>query len=300
VLAVAGATVAVSAAVSAIITVIVGTAVNWGGRVATAIRTRVVPDHQALYRADWPLSGAESADDRLRVKVSCAPERSRRRSEIDPDEAIRFVRAEFGHWVLPEPVFSSPATGVRFEAPGGRDEGYVWVWAGGRVDLAWHLPGSALVEGKVIVPLLEVLRPVVALATAVRGRSYRAVFPDGWRGRIRRFDWFTSVSTAIVDAGGVTRSWDDIAFPGRRPRRAGAQPTAILPVGGYAAAGLRRWKPSRPIAELVAVFLDAFLKTNGYHDCDHAIADAVAAIEADSESTLTAARASGQGGSVPT
>jgi hypothetical protein len=280
VLAVSGVTVAVSAVVTTVVSALVAAMVKWGGRIGAAVRSKVVADHQPLYQAGWSLSRAESTDNRLRVNVSCAPERSRRSVELDPDDAIGFVRAELAGWVTADPAVSSPTMGVRFEAPGGTQEGYVWVWPSGRVDLSWHLPFPAEVDGRVIVPLLDVLRPVVALAQAVRARSYRAVFPDGWWARIRRFDWCVTVATSIVDGAGVTRSWDDVAFPGRRPARAGSQLQAFCPDGGYGAAGLRGSKPSRPLGELVSIVLESLLKSNGYHDVGDAIADTVAAIEA--------------------
>lgn len=283
VLAVSGVTVAVSAAVSAVVSALFAATMRWGGRIVAAVRSKVVADHQPLYQAGWALSRAESTDGRLRVNVSCAPERSRRRVELDPDDDIRFVRAELAGWVTADPAVSSPTTGVRFEAPGGTQEGYVWVWPSGRVDLSWHLPVPAEVDGRVIVALLDVLRPVVALAQAVRARSYRTVFPDGWRARIRRLDWCVTVATSIVDATGVTRSWDDVAFPGRRPARAGSQLQAFCPPGGFGAEGLRGSKPSRPLGELISIVLDDLLKTNGYHDVGDAIADTVAAIEADNQ-----------------
>jgi hypothetical protein len=59
VLAVSGATVAVSAAVTAVVSALVAAMVKWGGRIGAAIRAKVIADHQPLYQAGWALSRAE-------------------------------------------------------------------------------------------------------------------------------------------------------------------------------------------------------------------------------------------------
>ena len=79
---------------------------------------------------------------------------------------------------------------------------------------------------------------------------------------------------------GATVPWDDLEFPGRRPQRAGASQYPSCPPTGYASARLRNWSPRRPIAELLAAFLDDFLKQNGYHAVDQAIADTIDATTA--------------------
>lgn len=66
-----------------------------------------------------------------------------------------------------------------------------------------------------------------------------------------------------------------MAFPGTRPPRAGGEQRPFCPPDGYARRALTSWKLRRPRGELVAAFLDSFLKQNGYHDCDEAIQDVV-------------------------
>ena len=51
--------------------------------------------------------------------------------------------------------------------------------------------------------------------------------------------------------------------PGRRPKRAGASQYPFCPPGGYASDRLSDWNPRRPASELLALFLDDFLKQNG-------------------------------------
>jgi hypothetical protein len=74
-----------------------------------------------------------------------------------------------------------------------------------------------------------------------------------------------------------TIEWDDVAFPGPRPPRTGSGQRTFCPVRGYAAAKLRGWKTGSSVAELLAVFLEDFLKQTEYHDIADAITDAVVA-----------------------
>ena len=72
---------------------------------------------------------------------------------------------------------------------------------------------------------------------------------------------------------GATVPWSDLEFPGRRPKRAGAGQYPFCPPGGYASSRLRGWNPRRPVSELLALFLDDFLKQNGYHAIGDAVTD---------------------------
>jgi hypothetical protein len=119
-----------------------------------------------------------------------------------------------------------------------------------------------------MIPVLDVLRPIALMAAAVYGATQL-------RFR-RRFDWYIAVSMSYLRPPASTTEWDDVAFPGRRPPRAGTGQRTFCPVGGYAAAQLRNWRAGSSPAELLAVFLTEFLKQNGYHDVGDAVADTVA------------------------
>ena len=56
--------------------------------------------------------------------------------------------------------------------------------------------------------------------------------------------------------------------------------TRSAPPGGYASSRLRGWNPRRPVSELLALFLDDFLKQNGYHAIGDAVADTIEAAAA--------------------
>jgi hypothetical protein len=178
-----------------------------------------------------------------------------------------------------EPSFSLPTEGVKFTVAGegSPSGGYAWAWANGRVDLAVDVPLDCESDQRFMIPVLEVLRPVALMAAAVSGPGYAKVYGKTRLRLRRRFDWYIAVSMNYLHPPASTTQWDDIVFPGRRPPRAGSGQRTFCPAGGYAGAKLRDWKARSSVADLLAVFLEDFLKQNGYHDVADAVADAVAA-----------------------
>ena len=69
-------------------------------------------------------------------------------------------------------------------------------------------------DGRFVIPVLEILRPMTLLAEAVSGPAYSRVY-DKPRFRLpRRFDWFIAVSTDLMrPADGATIPWSDLKFP---------------------------------------------------------------------------------------
>lgn len=255
---------------------------KWGRSALAIVRARIHRDHRTLHggRA-WSLPQSVSAGGpcSMRLLIACAPSRAIRRSSIDPDRAIPFIRDSFSGMFPDEPSLSLPQEGVKFtvNGQGSPSDGYAWAWASGRVDLAVDIPLDCGPDQRFSIPLLDVLRPIATMAAAVSGPGYAKVY-DKTRTRLpRRFDWFIAVSMNFQHPSGWTIEWDDVVFPGRRPPRAGSGQRTFCPVGGYAAAKLRNWKAGSSVAELLAVFLEDFLKQNGYHDFADAITDAVAA-----------------------
>jgi hypothetical protein len=259
-------------AVSATVATLVASVFRWGGYWASRIRSRFTADHRPLYAADWQLGTNFMDTHRLRVLAVCAPSRSLRSTEIDPDAAIAFVRSQFGAEFPSEPHRSFPQSGVQFEgATGAAEVPYVWVWTGGRVDYCTFVDLASAEDGRLSISALDVVTPIAALAAAVTSSSYRDVFPRRRFELPRRFDWFLAVATR-VRRGEQTIQWDEVSFPGASPPRAGGKQQAYCPPDGFARKALTSWKPRRPVDRLVAVFLDSFLKQNGYHSCDEAIA----------------------------
>ena len=271
----------------------VGAGLKWGKALLAAIARRVRPDHAALHaRPAWALiaSGVSGNRSAIRVLAACAPSRSLRPANIDPDLAIPFIHESFPGMFPDEPAVSLPRHGVKFTVSpdGSTSDGFAWAWASGRVDLSAVIGLEPRSDGRFVIPILEILRPITLLAEAVSRPAYSRVYGKTRTRLPRRFDWFIAVSTDLVRPGdGATVPWDDLEFPGRRPQRAGASQYPSCPPAGYARARLRNWSPRRPIAELLAAFLDDFLKQNGYHAVDQAIADTIDAATAAEIATRT-------------
>ena len=264
----------------------VGAALKWGKAVLAAVMRRVRPDHRTLTaRPAWSLvaSGVSGNRSAVRVLVVCAPSRSLRPASIDPDLAIEFIRSSFPGMFPDEPALSLPREGVKFTVSpeGSPSDGFAWAWASGRVDLSALISLEPGPDGRFVIPVLEILRPVALLAEAVSGPAYSRVYGKTRTRLPRRFDWFIAVSTDLVrTSDGATVPWSDLEFPGRRPKRAGASQYPFCPQGGYASSRLRGWNPRHPVSELLALFLDDFLKQNGYHAIGDAVADTIEAAAA--------------------
>lgn len=273
-------TVAISAAVSAVVTVVVGTLVAWGERVYSGIRRAVLPDHQAILSGGVSASSvATSSTDQVRVLVAVAPNRSLRRKTIVPDDAIRFVAGNFGDQFPREPVQSMPTYGVRFEAGEGIQPDIAWVRATGRVELSVAIPTTAADPGPISVSIVDVLRPILAIRSAVQSPAYVRTYGRRLPGFRRRFDWIIAVSQTVQVPGMGGQSWEQLMLPGAVPPRAGTRQQASCPADGYATRRLRSWGMGRPRSELIRVFLRAFLYENGYHDVDAAIEDVIRAVD---------------------
>jgi len=274
-------TVALSAAVSAIVTVIVGTMVNWGESIVSWIRRRVTPDHRPIASGSgWLSTMAASSTDQARVLVCCAPNRSLRRREVNPDQAVALILSQFADIFPDRPVFSMPEYGVRFESGRGVNDGYAWAHASGRIDLCVTVPTTAGDGEPISIAVLDVVHVVSRVLDAVRSSAYAETFGPRLPGFRRRFDWAIAVSSTLVPAGGVgSMSWQRLTFPGVTPSRAGTEQQAFCPPGGYAAQALRSWDLRRPGSDLSRIFLRDFLYQNGFHNIDQAVADTLRALE---------------------
>jgi hypothetical protein len=272
----------------------VGAALKWGKTALAAVMRRVRPDHRTLTaRPAWALvaSGISGNRSAVRVLVACAPSRSLRPAGIDPDLAIPFIHSSFPGMFPDEPALSLPREGVKFTVSpeGSPSDGFAWAWASGRVDLSVLISLEPGADGRFVIPVLEILRPITMLADAVSGPAYSRVYGKTHLHLPRRFDWFIAVSTDLVrPADGATVPWNDLEFPGRRPQRAGASQYPFCPPAGYASARLRNWNPRRPVSDLLTLFLDDFLKQSGYHAIGDAVADTIEAAAAPEDTARTA------------
>lgn len=286
-------TVTVSAAVSAVITVVVGSLLNWGERVVSFLRRRIPPNHRPLGDGGgWGAGRASSATDQIRVLVCCAPNRSLRQRDVNPDQAVDFVRHQFVGLFPPEPVFSMPPHGVRFHRAGGVEDGYAWVHASGRIELCLTVPTSPADPGPIAFALDDVIRPVLLVRDAMVSGAYERTFGRRMPLLRRRFDWAIAVSSTVNVASGGAVSWQEVVFAGTRPPRAGTNQQAFCPLGGYASADLRNWPARKAPEQLVRVFLRDFLQQNGFHGVGPAVEDALGRL-----SQASNARRQGSGGS---
>jgi hypothetical protein len=264
------------------------------GRLWHYFKVRLPADHNSLYNSSWALTSTTSTDHRIRVQCVFAPDRSSGRTTIDPTKAIALVHAQFPGEFPEQPAFSMPGHGVRFDRDGkGLTDGYTWVWVSGRMDYDCYV--EPVVEGDhVLVPILEVLKPIAHMARVASSDAYRELFGRP-RLRAQQFDWFVGVSPSLVGANAITSSWTDVVFPGRRPKRAGQNPQPFCPSVGYAAEALRSWSTRQPVSELLRAVLVDFLHQNGYYDCEDAIQDTLTALDADAEQLLGTSSTIGNG-----
>jgi hypothetical protein len=160
----------------------------------------------------------------VRFLIACAPSQAIRKSDIDPDRAIPFIRQSFPGLFLEEPSLSLPQQGVKFTVASGGSpsDGFAWAWANGRVDLTVDIQLDCEPDQRFAIPIVDVLRPIVMMAAAVSGRGYTKVYGKTRTRLRRRFDWFIGVSMTYTHPSAYTIAWDDITFPGRRPPRAGS------------------------------------------------------------------------------
>lgn len=272
-------TITISAAVSAIVTVLVGTLLNWGERVVSWTRRTIPPDHAPLASGGgWAATRVGSSGDQVRVLVCCAPNRSVRKTAISPDKAVNFVRTQFPGLFPDEPVFSMPPLGVQFEsADRGVQQSYAWVHASGRIDLCLPVPTATADPEHVTLDVLTLLDPLSMMLRAVKSAAYDEIFGVRPPGFPRRFDWGIAVSTTvtILNRGSISGNvpWQELIFPGRTPPRAGTRQQPFCPIEGYAAHDLRNYNIHRRETDLMHAFLRDFLQQNGFHDVEPAIAD---------------------------
>ena len=77
-----------------------------------------------------------------------------------------------------EPALSLPQEGVKFtiSPEGSPSDGFAWAWASGRVDLSVLISLEPGPDGRFVIPVLEILRPITVLAEAVSGPAYSRVY----------------------------------------------------------------------------------------------------------------------------
>jgi hypothetical protein len=244
------------------------------------LRRRFRPDHLTLRGGPWQYHlPPDAGPSDVRVLVVCAPSRSLRRPSIDVDRAIAFVHTHFPGSFGADPTYSNVRDGVRFtnSTATGIDNGRALVASTGRLDFVLPVAVSSDEVGHRRVDVLALLEPISAVARAVQDATYPQVLRVRRTLRSRRFDWCIGVSVTSHGSTGAQEAWHELVLPGRPARRATEQ-RPFCPTEGYAAAGLTSRRASRPVDDLLRLFLVSFFECNGYHDFHDAIIDVLDAL----------------------
>lgn len=253
------------------------------GRAAGAALRRVRPDHRAISLRQIRVHPDAMA--RHYLYVSVAPSRWAMRPS--DDEAVARAQA-FAARIFPGVFASRPASSnadvVVFRSDSG-EESSVWerrllVHRTGLVELLWAVDLVSMPDGDgELLPILDVLRPLQALATGVATAEYARLsrLHCPWR-RFARVDWWLAVTTSTATQTGP-RCWRGVSFPGAAPERS-QHDRGYMPRGGYGDRALksssRRGAPGR----VPVVLLRELLQANGYFNADAAVAETLAALEA--------------------
>ena len=258
-----GTTVEVSAAVSAVVTAVVGSLLNWGARLVAWLRQTLPPDHTAIHTGSLSaITSVAEGRERVGILIAAAPSRRLRQSELDPDRAIALVHRFFGHLVGESPEFSTPRAGVRFVVNEQLEPAVptmtrrVTVNPSGRVDLLVYAPvqPNPTNPDKFDLPLEELAAPILTVLACCLSKDYHQVMGGH---RHQRFDWHFALSNALRDSSRMQRQWQ-VRFPGRTPSKSGEQLPAS-PSEGFAARELRGWRMHRSWDDLIRTALAGFL-----------------------------------------
>lgn len=189
---------------------------------------------------------------------------------------MEYVHRSFPGMFTEEPKFANVSYGVKFEITENSIEvGYVWVWKSGRMDFQKCVDVEIGDDGSIVFDLNHVVEAILTLVKAMNIASYWKIYKQSRWHLSRRFDWYVSISTSIRRNDGMTVTWSDAVFPGRRPMRAGGSVQAVCPQGGYAKNDLRSWSPRTGGLTILNPFLNDFLLQNGFYNCEESVHDIV-------------------------
>jgi hypothetical protein len=273
----------VTSVVSAAAVGALGIAWRRGLALSAIMRGRHASDHQTLHAGPWPVHlppDCDTADARL--LVLCAPSRRLQATAFTPGAGVAFARQQLEF--AGEVAYSSVNDGVRLE-PSRASHGfsdYVWVCANGKIQLSVTVPIAIDARtGRRVLDILEVLRPLGKVAQAVGTGEYRQLYGLPTRAARMQTDWLIGVSMCSRPDATVSQpSWQDLVFPGVPASRLVTDRDPFCPPTGYAAGALQDWEITRPVADLLRVFVDSFLAENGYDDFQATVQSTIAAYSA--------------------
>lgn len=270
----------VTSVVSAAAIGALGIAWRRGLTLPAILRGRYASDHQTLHAGPWPVHlppDCDTADARL--LVLCAPSRRLQATAFTPGAGVAFARQELEF--AGEVAYSSVNDGVRLEPPRASHgfSDYVWVCANGKIQLSVTLPVTIDPRtGRRVLDILEVLRPLGKVAHAVGTGEYRQLCGLPASAARMKIDWIIGVSMySRPDTTLSQPSWQDLIFPDMPASRLVTDRDPFCPPTGYAAGALQDWEITRPVPDLLRVFLESFLAENGYDDFQTTIQGTIAA-----------------------
>jgi hypothetical protein len=290
---------AISAAIGALVTFVVGAVVIWLQR---AVRRRVAAwratrederhaDHTTI-GGGWYYGDLVGASTDLLVCVRAAPsKRLPAPVRLDVDRIAPFVRQAFGDLFPPEPEVSLPTETVRYRR---KDTGYpgvdqfVVVWPSGLIEATVPIARSVSDAGELLVALVEITQVLLPPIRAIQ-QGYEqllglgAVIPLG-------LDWDIKLSRELV--GQPSTPWAGLVFPGRVPAGRGTDHRPPWPQPGFGHDQLRCVATTTAPEEILVPALVDLVEQSGYYGADQALDDLRAAIrqldvEATSPGTTT-------------
>lgn len=244
------------------------------------LNQRVRADHASL-NGGWYTSNLSGGRSRFYLSAACAPSRAFRAPRpVAASEAHGFFERVLGSSFDSTPDQSTREM-VRFEVSppeGGLDPlRAATVSAGGRVEIFVACPHTVREDGSIALSAEELFGPLFLLARSVETGEYRQLY--GLRTRLRRLDWYVNVTPAISGDKGWT-PWDDLEFPGLRPRTRAKKPNAAMSIFGLGYRELRSSRQRRSSDELLRVVLDEYLTDSGWDGTDDAIDGVIRSIRA--------------------
>jgi hypothetical protein len=224
-------------------------------------------DHQTVWRGYFGRAFTPHAMIHHYLYVAVAPARAalRPRDSETVDRARR-VRQATGLPDLPDEPTTYDGTHAVFSIPD--ETGSHWralaVSRSGMVELLWGVELESVSDGRVVLPAVDCVMPLLKMGAAVRSPEFRKLshLDRPWR-RFGRVDWRAHVA---VRANGT--EWTDIGLAGPPVSRAAATGSWVPPHGF----GVWTCRRSQGADKIAPTFLDDLLASCGYHDGAESIA----------------------------
>jgi hypothetical protein len=253
-------------------------AIKVGSQIAAWATRRLRRDHGSLYGGWYTQNYGNRRN--FYLSAACAPSRRFRKARrVSPGRAHAFLDEVFA-----EKFDSTPSQSLRdvvaFEVPVDVEwsdpDRAVRINANGRVEIFWRVAHERGPRDELVLPIVAVMRPLHEFAIGVSGGAYKRLYE--LPSRARRLDWFVAVSPYIsTDAGSI--GWDDLHFPGVRPRLRASRGQAPVSPRGLAPDALGSVKQRTRPRDLVALVLEDLLTAGQWDGNEEAIIQTLDALD---------------------